>query len=63
MTSSRDRILAYLRECDYSPTVREIGAAVGLKSPSTVHSHLRELQQQGLIGYADGRRIYVKDSA
>lgn len=33
----------------YPPTVREIGEAVGLSSSSTVHAHLRTLEQAGLI--------------
>ena len=33
----------------YPPTVREIGQAVGLTSPSTVHAHLARLEAAGLI--------------
>jgi repressor LexA len=33
----------------YPPTVREIGGAVGLTSPSTVHAHLARLETAGLI--------------
>ena len=33
----------------YPPTVREIGHAVGLTSPSTVHAHLARLENSGLI--------------
>ena len=33
----------------YPPSVREIGEAVGLKSPSTVHMHLNKLEQIGAI--------------
>lgn len=33
----------------YPPTVREIGEAVGLASPSTVHAHLASLERAGLI--------------
>lgn len=33
----------------YPPTVREIGQAVGLTSPSTVHAHLARLESAGLI--------------
>jgi repressor LexA len=33
----------------YPPTVREIGAAVGLSSPSTVHAHLSTLRRAGCI--------------
>ncbi len=39
----------------YPPSVREIGAAVGLKSPSTVHFHLRGLIEKGYIQKADGK--------
>lgn len=44
-------ILKFLREYSHSypPTVREIGAAVGLKSSATVHTHLTKLEAQGLI--------------
>ena len=33
----------------YPPTIREIGAKVGLASSSTVHGHLERLQKKGLI--------------
>lgn len=33
----------------YPPSVREIGAAVGLKSSSTVHAHLMQLESKGFI--------------
>lgn len=33
----------------YPPSVREIGEAVGLKSTSTVHGHLKRLENKGLI--------------
>jgi len=38
-----------VRERGYPPSVREIGEAVGLASPSTVHSHLHSLQQMGYL--------------
>ncbi len=44
-----DFIRAYSTEHGYPPSVREIGAAVGLASPSTVHMHLKVLEEQGLI--------------
>ena len=40
---------AHLREHGYPPSVREIGLAVGLTSPSTVHSHLATLQRLGYL--------------
>jgi repressor LexA len=38
-----------IRERGYPPSVREIGDAVGLTSPSTVHSHLNTLQRLGYL--------------
>ena len=54
MVTERQRaILDYLRgfvdEHGYPPTVREIGEAVGLRSPSTVHAHLAQLERAGLL--------------
>jgi repressor LexA len=39
----------YVDDHGYPPTVREIGEAVGLASPSTVHAHLANLARAGLI--------------
>lgn len=56
MRRSKDaqkRILEFIRseieERGYPPSVREICASVGLKSTSTVHSHLIALEKQGLL--------------
>ena len=38
-----------MRDRGYPPSVREIGSAVGLGSPSTVHSHLNTLQRLGFL--------------
>jgi repressor LexA len=40
-------IRRHCRENGYPPTVREIGDAVGLASPSTVHGHLAKLERNG----------------
>jgi repressor LexA len=39
----------YVDDHGYPPTVREIGDAVGLASPSTVHAHLANLERAGLL--------------
>lgn len=44
-----DFIRAYQLEKGYPPSVREMAAAVGLSSPSTVHAHLNALEDHGLI--------------
>ena len=60
MTTSRrargdtqQRILSFIEQeiaqKGYPPSVREIGDAVGLKSTSTVHGHLRRLEARGLL--------------
>lgn len=42
-------IASHIDQHGYPPTVREIGLAVGLSSSSTVHGHLRVLEEAGLI--------------
>jgi repressor LexA len=44
-----DVIERSVRERGYPPSVREIGAAVGLTSPSTVHTHLASLSRMGYL--------------
>ena len=44
-----DFLVEYVDEHGYPPTVREIGEAVGLASPSTVHAHLANLERAGLL--------------
>ena len=44
-----DFIKSEIEEKGYPPSVREICAAVGLRSTSTVHAHLNHLEEQGLI--------------
>jgi repressor LexA len=44
-----DFLTKYTDAHGYPPTVREIGEAVGLASPSTVHAHLANLERAGLI--------------
>ncbi|HEY2071955.1 MAG TPA: transcriptional repressor LexA [Gaiellaceae bacterium] len=42
-------LVGYVDRHGYPPTVREIGEAVGLASPSTVHAHLANLERAGLL--------------
>src|SRR5213082_2628713 len=44
-----DFLVEYVDQHGYPPTVREIGEAVGLASPSTVHAHLANLERAGLL--------------
>lgn len=44
-----DCIEACIREKGYGPTVREVCQSLGLSSPSTVHVHLKALEDKGFI--------------
>ena len=50
-----DYIVQAIQDQGYPPSVREIGEAVGLKSPSTVHFHLKHLEELGVIGKQAGK--------
>ena len=56
-------IAACIREQGYPPSVREIGEAVGLKSPSTVHFHLKRLEEAGVIEKGAGKGPVVGNVA
>jgi len=53
LTKRQREILNYvlnnMQQRGYPPSVREIGAALGLTSSSTVHSHLTALEKKGFI--------------
>jgi repressor LexA len=53
LTPRQQEILVFIEKTvgdrGYPPSVREIGEAVGLASPSTVHSHLHTLQRLGYL--------------
>lgn len=53
LTTRQREVLDYIgtkvRERGYPPSVREIGDALGLSSPSTVHSHLSTLVRLGYL--------------
>ena len=44
-----DYVNQFVQENGYSPSVREIGAAVGLRSTASVSYHLQALQEKGLL--------------
>lgn len=67
LSNMQQRIYEYIASCireqGYPPSVREIGEAVGLKSPSTVHFHLKHLEEAGVIakGAGKGRAITLTE--
>ena len=54
-----ERILEYVnqfvQENGYAPSVREIGAAVGLKSTASVSYHIQALQEKGMLITPDSK--------
>ncbi len=58
-------ILNYIQENQISPSVRDICAGVGLKSTSSVHTYLKQLDSQGVIEYRPGlrRAIVIKQTS
>lgn len=60
-----DYIVDHSRRYSFPPTIREIGAAVGLNSPATVHAHVKALAKKGLISVnpSTQRTITVSDGS
>ena len=53
ITKRQEDVLNYIKkyvvEHGFPPSTREIGAALGLSSPATVHTHLKKLEDAGCI--------------
>ena len=53
LTKRQDDILKYIKEYivdhGFPPTIREIGKALDLSSPATIHAHLANLEKKGYI--------------
>ena len=50
-----DYVNQFIRENGYAPSVREIGAAVGLRSTASVSYHLNQMQEKGLLQAPAGK--------
>ena len=50
-----DFVNQFVQENGYAPSVREIGAAVGLRSTASVSYHLQQLQEKGLLVSPGGK--------
>ena len=44
-----DFVKSYIVSHGYPPTVREIGQALNISSPATIHAHLKNLEKKGII--------------
>lgn len=51
-----DYITSFVRENGFSPTVRDLCKGTGIKSTSTIHSHLKRLRDSGRIDMEPGKR-------
>lgn len=64
ISQKQRQILTYIQECTarqgYPPSVREIAAAVGLRSPSSVHAHLKHLRELGYLEQEHGKTRTIK---
>ncbi|MFA5603325.1 MAG: transcriptional repressor LexA [Bacilli bacterium] len=53
LTNKQNEVLKYIKQYvvanGYPPTVREIAKAMGVSSPATIHAHLSNLEEKGVI--------------
>lgn len=64
LTKRQEGILNYIKEYivshGYPPTIREIGAALDLHSPATIHAHLANLEKKGFIKRQDAKNRAIE---
>jgi len=53
-------IKKYIVSHGYPPTVREIGSALGVSSPATIHAHLSNLEEKGFIRKEDSKNRAIE---
>lgn len=53
LTNRQKEVLQFIKKAivkkGYPPTIREIGKAIGLSSPATIHTHLANLEAKGYL--------------
>src|SRR3970282_2469690 len=55
---SLEHLALCIRRSGHLPSIREVGRALGMRSPSTVHQHLHALERKGYIKrYGDRMRV------
>ncbi len=55
-------ILSFMDKHGYSPSLREIGKALGLSSPASVHEQVKKLTEIGFLEKAEGKRGFLPSS-
>lgn len=57
MTKRQKEIFEYIKNYievnKYSPSFREVADGVGIKSSSTIHTHLKKMKKDGYIDFVD----------
>ena len=64
LTERQSQILTtikkFISKHGYPPTVREIGVAVNLSSPATIHFHLKKIAEKGYIKIGDSKNRAIE---
>ncbi len=64
LTKRQSDILTYIKgyivSNGYPPTIREIGKALGVSSPATIHAHLNNLEAKGFIKKEDSKNRAIE---
>ncbi len=64
LTKRQNEILTYIKKHmvshGYPPTIREIGADLGVSSPATIHAHLANLESKGFIKKEDTKNRAIE---
>jgi repressor LexA len=55
-----DFIVQYIKDEQVSPSIREIGAAVGIPGPANVAHHLTILERRGLLTHKAGKSRTIR---
>jgi repressor LexA len=55
-----DWLIDYIKQNQYSPSIRQMMRAMGLKSPAPVQSRLEHLRTKGYIDWTDGKARTIR---
>lgn len=64
LTESQEKVYEVIKDFinkkGYSPTIREIGDMIGLRSPGTIYVHLERIKEKGYITYEKGKNRTIR---
>ena len=55
-----EKILDFINENEYPPSVRELCNMMGVSSPATIHHHLKNMKKKGIIDYKEKASRTIK---